>query len=820
MKDRISVALALPVDKTFSYVIPAEMESRSRPGCRAIVPFGRQIVTGIIVDDATSEVPRSPLREVFDLPDSEPLLTSDLLELTYWISRYYICSWGEALKAALPAGHMQSGVRVAKASKGLTLFSSKLSKCERHVLRILQEKGGQSLSTLVRKYRIPNALKALQQLEEFGLVTIEEILPRGGISVLWQERISLERDVKAADLIQKAVELDKRAPRQAQILSTIAKQPDRDWPVSELLRVAGAPRSALTALLAAGLLQSEKVQSKRYPTLEALTLRDRLDLPEPNDEQTNAIAEIKESLGRHEARTFLLYGVTGSGKTLVYQKVIEEVLAQGGTALVLVPEISLTPQMVSRFRARFGDRIALQHSAMSCGERTDVWRGIRNGDFPIVIGARSAVFAPLQNLRLIVVDEEGDSSFKQNEPNPRYNARDVALVRARQSGTVVILGSATPSIETFYNATAKRFTLLELSKRVDDLEPPTIRFVSPSKARGKIIGAELGQAVVGRIQQGEQVILLQNRRGFFTYIICAGCGAVCRCRHCEITLTYHKRENSLRCHICGYQTAPPQSCPECNGSLRYSGAGTQRVEDELAQLIPKEKIARLDLDTTRRKGSHHRILQSFARENQAILLGTKMVAKGHDYPRVTLVGIVSADTELAFPDFRCDERSFGLMLQAAGRAGRASNGVQLAEVLIQTFAEDHPVLKLVAAGDYRAFYAREIELRRSLNYPPWGWMILFLFLSKTEDDARAWATKFILEAKRRFRVAEWMGPTPAFRSRLKDRYRFQVVMKAERQFRSTQSKIHSQLREMIMEFGGKLPRSVHMVVDVDPIQLL
>lgn len=465
------------------------------------------------------------------------------------------------------------------------------------------------------------------------------------------------------------MDLRRRAPQQARILHFISLQP-RSWVVADLLAWAGASRAGLKALLSAGILKSQSRRVKRYPTLEALTARDEAPLPQPNADQARSIEAISACLESGAGKTFLLYGVTGSGKTLIYQKVIERALDLGGQALVLVPEISLTPQMVGRFRAHFGDRVALQHSAMSAGERLDVWQGIKAGEFSVVLGARSAVFAPLAKLRLIVVDEEGDSSFKQSEPNPRYHARDVALMRARMSGAISILGSATPSLESFFNASTGRFALLELPQRVDGIPAPALRFSFPPRVRDRVLGSELEKAILDRVRSGEQVILLQNRRGFFTVAFCPKCGFICRCKHCEIALTYHRAAGSksdLRCHICGFRAAPPQACPECESPLKYQGIGTQRVENELTQFIPAERIVRLDLDTTGRKGSHRRILKGFASGDFSVMIGTKMVARGHDYPNVTLVGVVSADAELAFPDFRCDERAFVLLLQTAGQ---------------------------------------------------------------------------------------------------------------------------------------------------------
>jgi len=822
MSDLIQVALPLPVDRTFTYRIPSGFETCSRPGCRAVVPFGRRVLTGLIVHDPEPPAAAGPVREVLDLPDAEPLLREDLLELTRWISRYYFCSWGLALKAALPGGQLQAGLRTARLAVDHLPGDLLLDETGRWLLEVLRSQGASSVAALSRKYRISETLSRLRALEDRRVIQVQEILPRASLPPVRREMVSPAEGWGPEELRRHAEEAVARAPRQAGLLRELADHPG-PWATADLLVRTGASRSSLKALLAEGCLRSWSVEVKRYPTLEALSARDEAPLPTPNADQARALAALGESLEAGEIRTYLLYGVTGSGKTLVYQKAIERALELGGTALVLIPEISLTPQMVGRFRAMFGDRIALQHSAMSAGERTDVWRGIRAGEFPLVVGARSAVFAPLRDLKLIVVDEEGDTSFKQNEPDPRYHARDTALVRARLCGAVAVLGSATPSMESFHNAARGRYTLLELPVRVDGIPPPAIRFIRPPVSRQRVLGPELERALGDRILKGEQVILLRNRRGFHTYVFCPACGHLCRCRHCELALTFHRAGQirpDLRCHLCGYRAEAPLECPVCGGPLRYTGSGTQRVEDDLARILLPEKVVRLDLDTTSRKGAHHRLLQGFARGNYTIMLGTKMVARGHDYPGVTLVGVISADAELAFPDFRCDERAFVLLLQAAGRAGRAAANGAPGEVIIQTWLPDHPVLSLVRQGDYRAFYDREIALRRSAQYPPHGWLVLFGFSARTEAQAFSCSGDFAREAAVRLPQAEWLGPTPAPRPRLRDRHRYQVVAKVPRSARAERSPLHRELRALIQSCRQKLPVGVHFTVDVDPIQLL
>ncbi len=751
MEKRIQVSLPIPLDKTFTYRVPPEKADYTLPGCRAIVPFGNRIMTGIIVEDPTANATVENIRDVIDLPDSEPLLTADLLALTRWIADYYFCSWGEALKAALPAGRLHNR----------------------------------------REPRL-------------------------------QEVVFPAPSYPRAELIKIKVELQGRAPAQAKILDYFLSHAG-ETPTVSVLQETGASKSALNALLARGILLKDRIPVKRFTALEALSQRDNAPLPAPNEDQKTAIRRITEDIFDRKGSVFLLYGVTGSGKTLVYQKTIERALETGGTALVLVPEISLTPQLLGRFHALFGDHIAVQHSALSESERTAYWRGIRAGEFSIVIGARSAVFAPLQNLKLIIIDEEGDSSYKQTEPNPRYNARDVALVRARACNATVVLGGATPSIETFYNAERGKFIRLDLPKRVDRVPPPCIRTVSPPYDRKKALGKELVRALQQRFDEGEQAILLHNRRGFHTAALCPRCGYLCKCRHCEVSLTHHKSgasKEELRCHICGYKTAALITCPECGAALRYIGSGTQRVEEELAQILPKAKVLRLDFDNTRERGSHHRILKTFAGMESSVLLGTKMVARGHDYPGVTLVGVVSADSELIFPDFRSDERAYMLLAQAAGRSGRKADAHSPGEVIIQTWLPEHPVLKLVQEQRYEDFYRREIKLRRNLRYPPCGWLILFSFSSKKAEKAKTSAQLFFRQANNRVQEADWLGPTPCYRSRVKDLFRFQILMKAPLSARSTRSDFRKRLIEVLAQYRANLSSQVHFTVDVDPLQML
>jgi primosomal protein N' (replication factor Y) (superfamily II helicase) len=484
--------------------------------------------------------------------------------------------------------------------------------------------------------------------------------------------------------------------------------------------------------------------------------------------------------------TFLLHGVTGSGKTEVYVAALREALEAGRTGLVLVPEIALTPQTVRRFRAPFGDRVAVVHSRMSNGERYDVWRSIREGRYPIVIGPRSAIFAPVDNLGLVVVDEEHEASYKQFDPAPRYHARDVAVVRARLNGAVCVLGSATPSLESWHNAHAGKYRLLSMPKRVPlpggetaKLPPVEVVDLARERKRHRLDGA-LSEALVAaigpRVAKGEGVILLQNRRGYAPVVECRSCGWTPRCRHCAVTLTYHKAKAHLRCHYCGYAIRRPAACASCGeADLAFQGVGTQRVEEELAMRFPGLRVVRMDLDTTGTKGAHARLLDRFAAGEADVLLGTQMVAKGLDFARVTLVGVVNADSGLLLPDFRAAERTFQLLTQVAGRAGRAEAP---GAVIFQTRTPDNPAITFAQRHDYAGFARRELQEREMLGYPPFGRVVAAEFRgydeAATHAFARQWTDTLIEMAGS---AVEVLGPQPALVGRVQRLYRVHTVLK-------------------------------------------
>ncbi len=590
----------------------------------------------------------------------------------------------------------------------------------------------------------------------------------------------------------------------------------------------------LSALAKKGLLEIVEREVVRSSSYDQFELPQRFAL---NFHQERAFASIQEAFSDGRFHTYLLYGVTGSGKTEVYIEAIRKVLERGRTAIVLVPEISLTPQIVRRFKLHFGDEVAVLHSRMSEGERYDAWRLIHRGRYRIVIGARSAVFAPLRKLGLIVVDEEQEASYKQFDAVPRYHARDVAIMRASFCGAVVILGSATPSLESYYNAQAGKFSLLELPERVDQAKLPRIEIVDMTEERRRryesfrsgldaetklrrqaprfvasSLSGHLKEKIEDRLRKREGIILLQNRRGFAPYVECQECGHVEQCSDCNVTLTYHLARKHMRCHYCGSVKPAPSQCPRCEGpAVEIRGFGTQRVEEELKRELPRARVMRMDLDTTSRKGSHDRMLRIFVQREVDLLLGTQMVAKGLDISHVTLVGVISADTQLRLPDFRSSERTFQLLTQVAGRAGRrATEG----EVIIQTSQPQHYAFKYVLEHDFTGFYDEELEFRRELRYPPFSRLALVEFRGQKESEVERAAVEFARLFDFADRGLEKLGPAPAAISKIRKNYRYHLLLKGNRETDPNGTLLHSALHRALHQY--RVRSGVQITVDIDP----
>jgi primosomal protein N' (replication factor Y) len=795
MSPCVEVAVGLPVRGTYTYALPPQVVCDV--GARVLVPFGERGVTGVVVGRKEKNT-SDDLRTIHEVLDGN--LPADLVELCLWVADYYEAPPGEVLRAALPAGTAEG---IGAARPRLTPLGQRVLRGDTHAA--VPDRTRRLLLRISETKKVPR--DRLAALVTAGWVTVEA--PREAAKVK-TKLVPAWRQLRAPT-VEEEQQLA-RARSQRRVLEELgagAVVSSADLRA----RHKGAP-AALRALADRGLVERTSVEVRRDPTPEEdLGVHAPKQPLPPTPGQSAALATIAASADGF--RAFLLHGVTGSGKTEVYLQAIAGVLARGRTALVLVPEIALTPQLAARFRARFGDRVAVLHSGLAPGERFDEWRRLRSGEATIALGARSAVFAPLDRLGIVVVDEEHDPSFKQEE-GVRYHARDVALVRAKRAGAVCVLGSATPSLESFAGAAEGRLELLSLSDRAHGRPLPEVEVVDLRTYRPdpeSMLSAPLAAAVERTLAAGEQVILFLNRRGFATFVVCVGCGHAFRCPACSVSLTYHKTGDRLRCHYCGHAEHVPVDCPKCKATetVRRFGLGTERIEAALAARYPTARIARLDRDTAAGRGLRD-VLQKMAAREIDILVGTQMVTKGHDFPHVTLVGVLAADSALSVPDFRAGERTFQLLTQVAGRAGRGAGG---GRVVVQSYSPEHPAIDCARTHDYPAFFASELAARKELGYPPTGRLVALRIDGPDEAEVRQFAEVLGREA------APWarslgltlLGPSEAPLARLKGRTRWQLWAKGGER---------PALRAFLRKVMAAVPTrgAVRVTVDVDPISAM
>ncbi|HTK80758.1 MAG TPA: primosomal protein N' [Bacteroidota bacterium] len=846
--------LAIPasVDKLFTYSVPAELSPAAQPGVRALIPFGNRKVVGMIVARHTV-TPRHPrIKAIEDILDNSPLLTPGMLSLARWIAEYYFAPLGDVLKAVLPQQALRPAKRIVKiVEQNVDPAFADLSKHQRKILELLRSSKRISVPQLQKKLGGKQLYSTLHTLENGGYIEIRDEA-QAGVAPKY------ERFIVATDhyryrwraWLESPLAANGRNEPQKKLLEYLISQPEPELRIIRIAEESGVSASTLRTLERKELIESvlrEKIRMETYDLYPSALGATDIIL---NEYQHSALGKITEAMQAGTFRAFLLYGVTGSGKTQVYIDAIRRALDDGKTAIVLIPEISLTPQIVRRFKYHFGDQIVAIHSRLSTGERYDAWRLIRGGKCRVVIGPRSAIFAPLQNIGLIVVDEEQESSYKQFDQSPRYHARDVAIVRAKNAGAAVVLGSATPSLESYANAQAGKYTLLELPERVDDAKLPRIEIVDmlgerqtrfaayraqrkeefkkdreAAKASGAtfsfdMISEKLKDHIAQRLERKEGIILLQNRRGFAPVVECGECGYVEMCGNCNITLTYHLTQKHLRCHYCGFMKQPPEQCPNCKGpDVHFRGFGTERVEEEIRKLFPSARLLRMDLDTTSRKGSHDRILKTFSEGEADILLGTQMVGKGLDFPRVTLVGVISADVQMLLPDFRSSERTFQLLTQVSGRAGRSALA---GEVIVQTFQPNHYTLRHVLGHNFRSFYDEEITHRRELLYPPFSRLVLIECKGERENAVREHiaALAGLLPKNGAGMV---LGPSPAAIPRINGQFRWHIVLKDSKSKDPSGELLHRTVRKAIEAYHA-LPlgkrKEVRWIVDVDPVGMM
>jgi primosomal protein N' (replication factor Y) len=807
------VAVPLHIFQTFVYRIPSSLVDLASVGARIVVPFGRNVVTGYIVG-----LPETPLtdqdayevKDATQILDSIPVVTAELIELTRWVSEYYGAPWGEVIKAALPPGISPSINQVlALTTKGRDEASrSEDSNSTRgKVLQVLSEQGEVNLSSLAKQLGESATIRAMRDLERSELITRTH---RPSTSFV---RTKSQRAVRLLEI--PGEQLPKLTQTQQKIVDTL--RTSGEMTLKDLLSTTGVTATTVNRLAKKGLVEVYVQAFRRDPLAgDGLPSVENHRLTET---QIIALNAIKESLRDGVYAPYLLHGVTGSGKTEVYIRAMRLALELGRGALMMVPEIALTPVFSRRLRAHFGDRVAIFHSSLSPGERFDEWTRVRNGDARVVIGTRSAVFAPVQNLGLVVVDEEHESSYRQQE-SPQYNGRDTAIVRAQKESAVVVLGSATPSLESFHNARAGKYRYLQMPQRIANRPMASatlidMRQVFDRHKKPRVFSDELLQAIEDTHARGEQAIVLLNRRGYSSFVLCRTCGETIQCPNCDVTLTYHRSERVILCHYCNHRQAAPTKCPSCDGKyIYYVGEGTEQIEEMLKKQFPSLRIARIDRDTTARRRTFEKSLTDFSEGRLDMLVGTQMLAKGHDYPNVTLVGVVSVDLGLALPDFRSAERTFQLLTQVAGRAGR---GDRAGQVLIQTYHPHHYALLHASAQDYQGFYDEEIKHRQNLAYPPFVSLASLLIHGTDLGRVRADALllRKALDRANPDRTCRILGPAPAPLARLKGEHRFQMLVKS-RSRRQLRTLADTALKE-VAEQGVNL-RSIKL--EIDPVSVM
>ena len=815
----MDVALPLPIHRTFTYRVAADVAPA--PGTRVLVPFRRDERIGWVVGEGSLDDIKG-IRSVLAVLDDGPTVPADLLELCRWMAEYYVAPLGITLRAALPS------VLCDVSRDYLTILaapSGEMRAREQRVMdALLAKTGPQRVRTLRRDLKMGSIWPEIRSLAAKGTLGHETVPP----SAPAVKTRSVVRIIQGLGTLSARGKAFGRARRQREAYELL----EASGGVANLTHLtdeAGFSRGVISQLESKGLVGVFKEEEFRDPF--AAMPSETPPVLVPTDAQQSALRALTKALDEKSPAPFLLHGITGSGKTLVYIELLREVLARGQTGIVLVPEIALTPQTVSRFRAHFADDVAVLHSRLSDGERYDAWRRLRSGERRIAVGARSALFAPLPNLGVIVVDEEHEGSYKQSDA-PRYLARDLAVVRAQAHGAVCVLGSATPSLESWNNARRGKFRLLRLPERVGGAKLPIVRVVDlrvvnqqrgsakrPSRGAG-VLSEQLVAAIDERLKREEQVVLLLNRRGYSSFIQCRECGEVEQCLNCSISLTYHRVTSRMVCHHCRFEAVAPSRCPRCGSKdLSYRGLGTEQVERVSAETFPEARIARMDVDTTSGKWAHQRILDRVERREVDILLGTQMIAKGLDFPFVTLVGVVNADVGIHLPDFRASERTFQLLSQVAGRAGRGALG---GEVLIQTSLPDHYAIQSAVMHDFEGFAERELSERERPLYPPHVRLINIIVSSPDQglaatgaERGAAWMRRWLSHrGQGRKTSVELVGPAPAPIERLHGRWRWHFLMRS-----GSPAALGACAQALIS--GYSLPAGdVRLALDRDPVALL
>jgi len=815
MTDKLcNVAVAVPLRTTFTYKIPARLASPIQIGSRVLVPFRKKSTVGVVTEFVATAPPDTKLREIQKSIDVVPALNQRLLELGQWIANYYVTSIGEVYRAMLPPVtefHAQQRVVIADAGRALPDSLDNSAPLSSLLEKLKSARAGLPLQAAIRSgIALPDLLK----LQRRGVIEIRHDVQdrkrRMQRIIAWKETAS---DPAMSAATHGA--LNEKQQRLKSLLS-VERGP---VPLPQLLKLSGLSRAVIERLVRQGKLESW--EEPLDPAEDPFDMGYTPPVYALNAEQDRAFAAIRARFELGEFGTQLLHGVTGSGKTEVYLRAVQDTLARGKTAIILVPEIALTLWIGRQCRAWFGahfEGVAVLHSALSDVERAREWWRVRNGEARVVVGTRSAIFAPVEDLGLIIVDEEQESSYKQEE-TPRYHGRDVAIVRAKMENALALLGSATPSMETYHHARSGKYELLSLTQRVADRALPGVEILDLREEfkqthQTSPISSALRKGIEECLALQTQALILINRRGYSWSVICRSCGASVQCANCSISLTHHKYRNRLECHYCGYTQSIPKKCPKCDSQYVYFfGEGSEQLEERLRKEFPKARIARLDRDTARTRRQYQETLGAFAEGALDILVGTQMLAKGHDFHRVTLVGVVSADSSLNMPDFRAAERTFQLLTQVAGRAGR---GDLPGRVLIQTFYPGHYAIQDAVKQDYAAFFERELHYRRVMAYPPFTSLANVIIRDRSLDKAIQWSNQlsqfFARHGSDEIRV---LGPASAPLARLKSEYRFQFLLKSRKK-----AALGKLLSAALSYANSKQIPETALLVDMDPLQLL
>jgi primosomal protein N' (replication factor Y) (superfamily II helicase) len=812
-----NVALPVPLRTMFTYSVPESLQGTVQPGSRVLVPFRKKTLVGVVVELAETAPQIAKVREIIRVLDFVPALTPKLIELAHWIASYYLAPIGEVFRVMLPPLTelksqrtillTESGSEAVASLSGGEL-SHGLAKHEVEFLAKLKAKKG--MMPLGRKAKLGLDVSALQRLQRLGLIEIRESI---------QNKKRKTQRVIAWKGTPDGCEAAKPLAEKEEAIRTLLETERGPLPLSLLLKLSNVTRSRIERMLRDGLLQSW--EEPLDPAEDPFDAGYEPPAHELNAEQEGALKAIRARFELHEFGVQLLHGVTGSGKTEIYLRAVQEILARGKTAIVLVPEIALTLWIGRQCRSWFGGRfegVAVLHSALSDVERAREWWRVRNGEARVVVGTRSAIFAPLENVGLIIVDEEQENSYKQEE-TPRYHGRDVAIVRAKMENAVALLGSATPSMESYHHTRNGKYELLTLASRIADRALATVEIVDLREEfqqthQTSPISAKLHAGIQECLANKTQALVLINRRGYSWSVLCRSCGASVQCVNCSISMTHHKQRNRLECHYCGSIQPIPKLCPKCQSKYIYFfGEGSEHLEERLRKEFPGARIARLDRDTTRTKRQYQETLGAFAGGALDILVGTQMLAKGHDFQRVTLVGVVGADSSLSLPDFRAAERTFQLLTQVAGRAGR---GGLAGQVLIQTFYPEHYAIQDAVKQDYISFFERELHFRRMMAYPPFTSLANVIVRNTSLEKAVRWSRQlseyFSPHDGEKVRI---LGPAAAPLARLKKEHRFQFLLKSPK--RSVLTKL---LQGALAYCDSKEIPQTAVLVDMDPLSLL